>query len=100
MPAMIVKIKDLALRPSCSQSRFSRASNTAEMMGTIAPAAKSQHRARYLQQTTQIKVPDVIIVYPEFLAESDTAFGEILHEHATSQQQVGWSPSSFSLSPA
>ncbi len=45
MPAMMVKMKHLALSPSCRQSRFSRASNTAEMMGTMAPAANSQHRA-------------------------------------------------------
>lgn len=50
MPAMMDKMKNLALSPSCCQSRFSRASNTADKMGTRAPAANNQHRTEYLHR--------------------------------------------------
>ena len=53
MPAMMDRMKHLALSPSCRQSRFSRASSTADAMGTRAPAANSQNRAEYLQHTTR-----------------------------------------------
>ena len=50
MPAMMDKMKNLALSPSCFHSRFSLASNTADTMGTRTPAANIQHRTEYLHR--------------------------------------------------